>query len=356
MSSQPGPGIIAPSSVDLKGLFTGYNTALAGMRNDNSLIYPKIAFVPGGAEMATMRSQVKALDSGGRMVNAQFLRLPFPMVGKPPKRWEWGMPRLAAPAQVAYIEVELIRWSPDLEELPYDILDNDTFNLISNNLGLMLDRAPRLWDYALADKLASNDVGYDGVAFFQPAATPHLANPNKPALGNYFNDLPIAAIDNASMKLVIDLLEAAPGFDGKVMDSGADTRITIVAPTSTMEMTLKEVFQGSIQAQAVGAVAAATGPNDGLRGKADVVLWKDLRRTTVGGGYDPKKVGYAFASPNNMTRPLIVIPKRMPTACYEGLSPNDRSRIETGGVRYGWDAFGGVEYGLPQRAVRFRLP
>lgn len=369
MTSPVAPLVVAPNGTDLKGLFTAYDTSFANLKSDNSTMYQDLAFVPGGAQLsAATFSRGESKSGNGRM--AQFMRYPFPMMGKPPKRWEWGDVRKAGPAALAYIEMELIRWAPDDEEQYYDLLDAETFGIIQNDLSMMLDRAPKSWDYMLADEVNSNTAAYDGISYFTPKGSEHPANPTNLNLGGFYNDIQIPAINVSSLRSAVSLLERVPGFDGQPLDTGTKTKIIAVAPNSDIEMQLLDIFQGTIQVQSLNAASAATGPNEGLRGKADVKLWKDLRRGNplvapvngipsppagVRSGLGVDDVFYLFSVPSSLQRAMILYPKRHPTQHYQGLNPNDPNRIDTGGVRYGYYIFGGAKMALPQRGLRVQI-
>ncbi len=371
MTSPAGPGIVVPSGLDVAGLFTAYSPAFANLPSDNATLYQKLAFVPGANDLqaATEREGETTLPSGNTAA-AQFLRFPFPMIAGAPMRWEWGQPRKSGPPKVAYVEMEMIRWAPEDEESYYDLLNAQRFGMIRNNLNLMLSRAPKAWDYMLADAININGNAYDGVPFFTPSATPHLANAARADLGSSYNDIQIPAINVASLRTAVNLLEIAPGFDGQPLDTGNNTKIIAIAPNSDIEMQLRDVFQGSIQAQALNAASGATGPNEGLRGKAEVMLWKDLRRGNplvarvagvpsppvgVKSGLGVDQVFYLLSVPANLQRAFIVAPQRQPTPHYLGLNPNDPIRAATGGIRYGWYVFGGAQLALWQRAVRVQI-
>lgn len=366
MTTPAGPGVVIPSGLDLKGLFTAYDAAFrAAIQGDNSTVYQRLAFVPSQADMmaATTSYGSKTL-ADGRTVGCQFLRFPFPMIAGAPEDWDWGAPRRITQAKLAYVEMELRRKAPKDEEQYYEMLDASVFGIVRNNLNLMLDRAPKVWDYMLADAINANGNAYDGIPFFTPKSTPHPANPAEKILNpdgtaaSFYNDIQISAVNVPSLREAVNLLELVPGFDGQHLDTGTKTKIWAIAPTPTLEMQLRDVFQGNIQPQSLNAASAATGPNEGLRGKAEVMLWKDLRRGTPVGiksGLTADNVFYLMSVPSNIQKAFIVCPRRQPTPHYMGLNPNDPSRIETGGVRYGWYVFGGAQLALPQRAVRVQI-
>jgi hypothetical protein len=331
------------------------------VQGDNSTVYQKLAFTPSASELGAATTS-QGINAEGKP--CQFLRFPFPMIAGAPRRWEWGQPRKSTQAKIAYVEMELIRWAPDDEEQYYDLIDAPIFGLIKNNLALMLDRAPKVWDYMLADAVIANANAYDGIPFFTPQATPHPANPAQQVFlpngqpATFYNDIQISAINVPNLRTAVNLLEIVPGFDGQPLDTGNDTKILAIAPNSDIEMQLRDVFQGTIQPQSLNAASAATGPNEGLRGKAEVMLWKDLRRGTpvgVKAGLTADKVFYLMSKPTHMQQAMIVTPKRQPTPHYAGLDPSHPYRVEEGGIRYGYYVFGGAQLALPQRMVRVQI-
>lgn len=363
MTTPAGPGVIVPSGLDIKGLFTAYDSSFRmAVKGDNSTLYQKLAFIPTAAQLQASGEPRQGFNEQRQA--CQFIRFPFPMVAGAPEDWLWGDPRLTTQAKIAYVELELKRKAPKDETQYYDLLTASIFGLIRNNLDLMLDRAPKVWDYMLADAVNANANAYDGIPFFTPSTTPHPANsgevvylPNKqPA--TFYNDVQILAINVPNLRAAVNLLEIVPGFDGQPLDTGTDTKIWAIAPNSDVEMQLRDVFQGDIQPQSLNAASAATGPNVGLRGKAEVMLWKDLRRGTPVGiknGLTADNVFYLMSRPTNMQQAMIVVPQRQPTPHYAGLNPSDPYRVENGVLRYGWYVYGGAQLALPQRMVRIQI-
>jgi hypothetical protein len=363
MTTPAGPGVIVPSGLDIKGLFTAYDASFRmAVQGDNSTLYQKLAFIPSAADMQAAGEPRQGVNSAGQA--CQFLRFPFPMISGAPEDWDWGKPREETQAKIAYVELELKRKAPKDEKQYYDLLNAPIFGMIRNNLNLMLDRAPKVWDYMLADAIIANANAYDGIPFFTPAATPHPANSGETVYlpsgqpATFYNDIQIGAINVPNLRTAVNLLETVPGFDGQPLDTGTNTRILAIAPNSDIEMQLRDVFFGTIQAQSLNAASAATGPNEGLRGKADVMLWKDLRRGTPVGiksGLTADKVFYLMSKPTNIQQALIVVPMRQPTPHYAGLDPTHPYRVEQGGIRYGWYVFGGAQLALPQRMIRVQI-
>jgi len=335
-----------PTPSDVNALFTSVNAAMLRMQSDNSLIYPKLAAILDGSS-GVVQPNEQGTGSGDPNAGETVL-FPFSPVTNPPKVWSFGTDRKSVPAVVAWCKVTRRRYAPDLEEIYYDTLSQDRYAILANKLPAIMDRAPRLWDYLVAQMLADNPIlAQDN----QPLFGTHFYNPNKPSLGQTSNDIPIAGIDPPEMAKVLRALGSVRGYDGQILNSGANTKIVIVVPNEEREREMAQVFNAQTYAQQMGANAAAT-PQNTLVGKATILLFKDLQNNPA----DPDgKIGYAFSLPDSVNRSIIISAKRQPLAAYEGLNPNDRSRIDTGGIRYGWDAFGGVGPGLWQNAVRFTI-
>lgn len=358
-----GPGVIVPNGLDIKGLFTAYNASFQmAVQGDNSTLYQKLAFIPTGQELEAAGEPRQGLNSSGQA--CQFIRFPFPMISGAPEDWDWGKAREETQAKIAYVELELKRKAPKDERQFYDLINAPIFGLIRNNLNIMLDRAPKVWDYMLADAVIANALAYDGIRFFTPASAPHPANSGETVYlptgqpATFYNDIQIPSISVPSLRTAVNLLEVVPGFDGQPLDSGTNTKIFAIAPNPDIEMQLRDVFQGTIQAQSLNAASGATGPNEGLRGKAEVMLWKDLRRGTPVGikaGLGADQVFYLMSRPKNMQQAMIVVPQRQPTPHYAGLDPSHPYRVEQGGIRYGWYVYGGAQLALPQRMIRVQI-
>lgn len=363
MTTPAGPGVIVPSGLDIRGLFTAYNASFRlAVKGDNSTLYQKLAFIPTAAQLEAAGDPRQGFNTANQA--CQFIRFPFPMVAGAPEDWNWGDPRLVTQAKIAYVELELKRKAPKDEQQFFDLLTASVFGVIRNNLDLMLDRAPKVWDYMLADSVIANANAYDGIPFFTPSTAPHPANSGETvylpsgAAATFYNDLQISAINVPNLEDAVNILETVPGFDGQPLDTGTNTKILAIAPNSKIEMQLRNVFQGTIQPQSLNAASAATGPNEGLRGKAEVMLWKDLRRgkpVGIKNGLTADNVFYLMSKPSNMQQAMIVVPQRQPTPHYAGLNPNDPYRVENGVLRYGWYVYGGAQLALPQRMVRIQI-
>lgn len=331
-----------PTPADVNTLFTSVNAALLHKQSDNSLIYPKLAAI-----MDASSGQVVP-DTGVDPNAGEKVLFPFSPITNAPKIWPFGTDRKTVPAVVAWCTVNRQRYSPDLEEIYYDTLSQDKYAILANKLPAIMDRAPRLWDYLVAKMLADNPtLSQDNVALFGT----HFYNPNNHALGAQSNDLAISGIDPANMATVLKALGSVRGYDGQILNSGPNTKVMVVVPNEEREREAMQVFSAQTYAQPVGANAAA-GVTNTLVGKAQVILFKDLQNNVA----DPNgQICYAFSLPDAVNRSIILSVKRQPLVAYEGASPSDRSRIDTGGIRYGWDAYGGVGPGLWQNAVRFTI-
>lgn len=346
------------SNADVDFYFTGVNAAFArALKGNNRAIYPKIAYVPPAAARKSEKFPIDLPD--GTTGAGTRIKFPISLAASRPAIWKYGEPRAVEPFSQIEVSVDLQRWAPPAKREFYDVFNNDLFGVIKDQLPQMMDRSLILWDMVLAEALAANATWTpDTLAFFTPQATPHQANPMKPGVATFYNDVGITGLDVPNMRALLSLLENAPGPDGLPLDTD-NVDIIALAPTADMEFQMNSVFQGAIAAQAVGANAAA-GVSNVLVGAAKVQLFKQLARTktapTFGGNtQDRTKVGYLLAVPRGEDRPIAIVPQRQPTAYYTGLNGSDHLRATVGAVEYGWDAFGAAKLVVPQRALRFVL-
>lgn len=345
------------SNGDLDFYFTGVGLGyLRALMGNNKAVYPQIAYVPP----VGLRKQEKyGIDIPGQnSVSGLRIKFPVSLAASAPEIWVYGTPRKTEPFSQIEVSVDMQRWAPPAKTEMFDVFNNDNFGVIKDQLPQMMDRSLVLWDRVLAECFAGNaaNTAYDNLPFFSPIGTQHQANPLKPGVATYYNDVPINGIDVPNMTTLLGLLENAPGPDGLPLDTD-EVDIIALAPTSAMKFQLNQAFQGAIAAQAVGANAAA-GVSNPLVGAAKVVLFKQLARTktipTFGGNaQDRTQIGYLLAVPKGEGRPVAVVPNRQPTPFYTGLNPGDHTRVTNGAMQYGWDAFGAAKLVIPQRALRF---
>lgn len=343
------------SNADVDFYFTGVNTAfLRALKGNNRALYPKLAYVPPAGARTTSKVGVELPD--GTMGNGTRVKFPVSLAASRPEIWPYGTPRKVEPFSQVEISVDLARWAPPSKKEYYDVFNNDLFGVIKDQLPQMMDRALVLWDMVLAEALAANAAAYDNIAFFTPSTTRHQANPFKPGVATFYNDVAVTGIDVPNMRALLGLLMNAPGPDGLPLDTD-QVDVIALAPDMDFKFQLDSVFNAAIAAQAVGANAAA-GVTNVLTGAARVELFKQLSRTktapTFGGtAQDRGKVGYLMAVPKGDDRPVAIVPSRNPTAYYTGLNGSDYLRATQGAVEYGWDAFGQAKLIIPQRALRF---
>jgi hypothetical protein len=343
------------SNADVDYYFTSVNASyLRALKGNNRAIYPSIAYVPPAAAMRSEKVGVELPD--GTMGNGTRVKFPINLAASAIEVWPYGQPRKVEPFSTLEVSVDLLRWAPPAKREFYDVFSSDIFGLIQSQIPDMMDRAQIVWDVALSRKLVENEAWQgDGISFFTPAGAPHQANPFKPGVGLFYNDVPITGIDGPEMRRLLGILENMPGPDGLPLDTD-NVEIMVLAPTSDMELQLLQVFQAAIAAQTVGTAAASV--SNMLVGRAKVILFKQLARTPKvpifgGKAQDRTQVGYMLAVPKGEGRPVAVVPNRHPTAYYTGLNGSDHLRASSGAVEFGWDAFGAAKLVVPQRALRF---
>lgn len=344
------------SNADIDFYFTSVQMAyLKALAGNNSAIYPKIAYVPPAGARTVER--VPMVDSGGQQFNGTRIKFPISLAASAPQVWEFGRPRPVEPFSSIEVAVDMQRWAVPSKREFYEVFNSDLFNIIKAQLPQMMDRSLVLWDWVLARTLVANAVWTpDSKPFFTPQTAKHEANPMKPGVATYYNDVPITGIDEPNIRTLLSLIENAPGPDGLPLDTD-EVKLIFLAPNKDHELQLKNVLNAEIAAVEVNANAGASRTNQ-LVGAAEVVLFKQLARTkdapTFGGNLqDRGKVGYVLAVPRGMDRPLAVVPARQPTPYYTGLNGNDHLRATQGVIEFGWDAFGQCKLMLPARALRY---
>jgi len=161
------------------------------------------------------------------------------------------------------------------------------------------------------------------------------------------------------MRGLLGLLTKQPGPDGVPLDTD-EVEVYVLAPDDYIGFQLKQIFQGAITAEPVGANAAA-GVSNSLQGAAKVQVWKVLSSTVNapkfnGVAQDRGRVGYMLAVPRGGDgRPVAVVPSIQPTPYYTGTNGSDHLRASMGDVEFGWDAFGAALLAVAQRALRFTI-
>ena len=348
------------SNGDVDFYFTGANLAfLRALKGNNRALFTKFAWVPPVGMRTETKYPIDMPD--GNQVLGTRIKFPISLAASRPEEWPYGTSRKAEPFSQIEVSVDMKRWAIPSKREFWDIFNNDKFGVVKDQLPQMMDRAILLWDMVLAEVLAANasNTAYDSLPFFTPAATQHQANPFKPGVATFYNDIPVTGFDVPEMRRVLGILENAPGPDGLPLDTD-EVDIIVLAPTSDVKFQLNQAFRAAIAAQAVGTNAAASVSNE-FAGAGRVELYKQLLRTktapTSGGvTLDRAKVCYMLAVPKGEGRPIALVPNRHPTAYYHGLNGSDYLRATQGAMEYGWDAFGNGVLVVPQRAVRFWIP
>jgi hypothetical protein len=351
--------MVGPNA-DLDFYFTGINKAyVRALKGQNRAFYTQIAYVPPAGKMTTERFAMDA-PNGGSMTGTR-VKFPIRLAASRPRVWPLGQPRPVEQFAAIELQVDMQRYCPPAKREAWVNWSNDLIGLIKEQLPDMMDRSIILWDEVLAEAFASNAAWRpDGLPFFSPSSAPHRTNPAKvlSERNTFYNDISVTGIDAAEMRKVYNLLTTQPGPDGVVLDTD-EVEIVVIAPDDDMGFQLKQVFQGAITAEAVGANAAA-GVSNSLQGAATVKVWKVLSSTiaqpTFGGNaQDRGKVGYMLAVPRSEGKPVAVVPSIQPTAYYTGANGSDHLRASMGEIEFGWDAYGAALLAIAQRAVRFVL-
>jgi hypothetical protein len=345
---------------DLDYYFTSVNkTLLRALKGNNRAIYPSIAYVPPQGKR-TLEKTSQVVGEGRDMQTVTGLRVKFPinLSASRPRKWPYGQPRPYENFAAVEVKVDMARWTPPAKRAMWVEWNNDIFGLIQEQLPDMMDRSIILWDEALCEALATNAIWQpDSVAFFTPAGTPHQANPAKPGLASFYNQVAITGIDLPNMRSLIKLLGNQPGPDGVPLDTD-ELEYVVLAPDEDFAAQCRTVFNFQIAALQVNAVSAATGGN-ALNGLARVQTYKTLSSTvaqpTFGGvAQSPGIVGYMMAVPRSGEgRPVSVVPAQQPTAYYTGMNGSDHLRATQGAIEFGWDAFGEALLTVPQRIIQF---
>lgn len=350
--------MVGPNA-DLDFYFTSvnkaYQRALAG---NNRALYSQFAYVPPAGVMA-QQERVPVLDGKGNTVMGRRVKFPINLAASPPQQWNTGDPRPVEPFSSIEVAVDLKRYCVPSKREEWDTWNQDLFGIIQAQLPQMMDRSLILWDWLVASTLVENAIWTpDGRKFFTPSTAQHQANPAKPGVGLYYNDVSITAIDQENVRAMLSLLENVPGPDGLPLDTD-DVQMMFLAPTADMEVQLLNVLNADIAAVPVGTNAAASQTNQ-LKGRAQVKLFKQLARTKQAPVFgvtpqDRGKVGYLLAVPRGEDRPIAVVPARQPTPYYTGLNGSDHLRATQGAIEFGWDAFGNAKLMIPARALRFTI-
>lgn len=314
---------------DLSVIFTEVSTAMANMQFDNSTVAEKIAYFNTGA-------------------SGDSVKLPFSPVVNAEKDWDFGKDRSIADAQILMLSVDHKRKAPADEQIYIDTLTQDVYGVLANKLGDVVARSRKMFDRNLAVVIGANGTCYDGKAMF---ATDHPVNPNDPNLGTYSNLKVNTALDEAGVTTAFDTLRQIKGWDGELLNAD-DGEIVIVVPNEALRTAALKLMNGQFIANVYGANTAAAGISNQLLGRANVVLFPELNTQ----GTDPTKSWYVMKLSNKVQRPFIVSIARPATFHYAGLDPNEEIRRTKGAISYGYDAFYGCGYGLPQLAVKLVTP
>lgn len=283
----------------------------------------------------------------------QRTRVKFSPLQNEPKERQSGEPRKKRRKAWFSVTIDHTALGPDDEFELYDVLasDPDAMRECMDTMLAMIETAPRVWRNLLAKIMgtATAATAYNGVAFINTAFP---VCPGRSDLGNQGNYLPNTKADKAGYTAVLDKFTRMKGHDGQLLHVGERRLVAVVPNDDLLERSL-EVLKSPMVAQAVGANAAVVIPNQKAAAARiqDVILFPELA------AYSNKQVHIVNVA-SSISRAYCVSKVRQPTPHLQGLNPNDPSRISTygGTVEWGWDAFGGGGYGLPQEVVVLEEP
>lgn len=340
-----GKGLV--SSQKLEQLVEGVNTALAALGTNNAAIHTKIAFVDDGSQTdGNLLGEVTGLVKNGDGTAGEKVRYPFSPVSNAPKRWPQGQPRGEVDEVIQYLTVVRDRQGTDDTRLYFDT--QDVWGILQNKTAEIMQRAGLLWDLLLAAAINGNGTCYDAKAFF---ASDHPADPNDSSKGTYSNDVSIAALDDTGFATALDAYAAIKWFDGKARNQEMNKPF-IVCPNMSLTLKARQLVFGSlIPSAGASNDVGASSPFNGL--VQDVLFFPSL--LTESPGANAAKYLYIVSPGTPVKAGFIVSPYRQPQFHISGIDPSEEIRRKYGAVAYGWDAFGGVDLGLPQDVVRVKV-
>lgn len=341
-----GKGLI--SSQKLEQLVEGVNIALSAIGTNNATIHKKIAFVDDGSQTAdgSLLGEVTQTYKTAQGTMGEKVRYPFSPVSNAPKRWPFGQPRAEVDEVIQYLTVSRERHGTEDTRLYFDT--QDVWGILQNKTAEIMQRAGLLWDLLLAEAINANGTAYDGVSFFNSA---HPADPTDDSKGTYSNDISVSALDESGFASALDAYAAVKWFDGKVRNQALDKPFVLV-PNMTLALKARQLVFGSIIPVAGASTdVGGSSPFNGL--VQDVLFFPSL--LTESPGANASKYIYIVSPGTPVKAGFIVSPSRQPLFHIAGISPDEEIRRKYGAIAYGWDAFGGVDLGLPQDVVRVKV-
>lgn len=337
------------SSQNLDAFVQGVNTALAAIGTSDSAIYSKVCFVDdGSATNGNILGKVvgNSIINNGSGTPGEIVRYGFSPVANPVKTWHFGTDREEVDAQIQHIEIARKRIHVPSERFYLDL--QDVFGLMEGKIPAIMQRAGMCWDWELAAAINDNATCYDGMPFFSDQ---HPCNPSDDSLGEYSNDISVAALDATGFAAALDAMSQIRWFDGRVRSN--DLRKPIVlCPNKSLELKARQLVFGSlIPTAGASNDVAASSPFSGM--VEDVLHFPALlseNETANSGKY------VYFVSPGTPIKAgFVASPKRQPSFFITGTDPAQESRVKKGALVMGWDAYGGVGLGLPQDVVRVKV-
>lgn len=335
------------SSQNLDAFVQGVNTALAAIGTSDSAIYSKVCFVDdGSATNGNILGKVQGTVDNGPGTPGEIVRYGFSPVANPPETWHFGTDRAEVDAQVQYVEIARKRIAPKSERFYFDI--QDVYGLMEGKVPAIMQRAGMCWDWELAAAINGNATCYDGLPFFSDQ---HPCNPSDDSLGEYSNDISVAALDATGFAQALDAFGAIKWFDGKVRSNELRKPI-VLCPNKSLELKARQLVFGSLIPTAGGSNdVAASSPFNGM--VEDVLYFPALLSENAGN--NAAKYIYLVSPGTPVKAGFIASPKRQPQFFITGTDPAQESRVKKGALVMGWDAYGAVGLGLPQDVVRVKV-
>lgn len=259
--------------------------------------------------------------------------------------WPRGKDRKTTPASLFSTSVQNQRQAPKDEEVYYDDLNEDTYEVLAGKGQKIVSRSRGMWRRMLARWLATSKttLSYDKVPFY---STSHPVNPARPGFGPnngvYSNYLQNCQLNKAGLIRALQQLLFIPGWDGELLNAD-DSKLIVTVGSVQQEINAKELLRSAQIAVPVGANAAVAVQNQ-LVDRAEVRLFKEMGRYLPG--------AWTLSNVSDpVNRPYAISKAREPEFHYSGLQANEEIRRRRGAISIGWDANGGVGPGLPQLSV-----
>lgn len=221
---------------------------------------------------------------------------------------------------------------------------DDPYGIVERQSGDFVRLLTRVYDRELAKLINANGLAFDSRPFFGS----HSSNASVPGRPDYSNLIVNCPPNKSGVLQAIQKLQSIVGTDGNLLHPTLDvTKLTFLVPTIAAKISLAEVINAGLTAEAVAAGAGGS-TETRLAGYGNILVMPELNDTSVAGS---DRRWYVIVGDFKDSRPAFIV-RDFQLPQLRIVAPNEYLDHEKMAMAFYGEAGGGAGFGIPGYAIR----